>query len=81
MTQKSNYTWSYMMPSLHQTKSREREDFKEDVKEIEPVMPQKQLNREKRYLHNIESETGLGEQFRQKNKSKRVYNEDVDVIG
>lgn len=48
MTQKSNYTWSYMMPSLHQTKSKEREDFKEDVKEIEPVMPQKQLNREKR---------------------------------
>lgn len=81
---KSNLVWPRSRITLGLTwcllciKQRaEREDFKEDVKEIKPVMPQKQLNREKRDWHNIESETGLGEQFRQKNKSKRVYNEDV----
>ena len=57
------------MTALHQPKSRERVDFKEDDREKEP---QKQLNEER-------PATGPGKQLRQKNKGKCVCN--ADVIG
>ena len=67
------------MTPLHQPKSRERGDFKEDDREKEPIMPQKQLNKERPDWQDDEPATGPGEQLRQKNKGKHVCN--ADVIG
>ena len=67
------------MSSLHQPKSRERGDFKEDEREKEPTMPRKQLNKERPDWQDEEPVTGPGEQLRLKNRGKRLYN--AEVIG
>ena len=60
-------------------RERERRDFKEDEREKEPIVPPKQLNKERPDWQDGEPVTGQGEQLRQENKSKHVCN--ADVIG
>ena len=52
--------------SLHHPKSREKGDFKEDKREIELAVQQKQRSKQKSNWQDGKSETGLDEQLRQK---------------
>ena len=60
-------------PSLHQPKSREREGFKEDGRETEPVVLPRLRSKGKRDWQKEESETRLEEQLRLKNRGKHVF--------
>ena len=55
--------WYHQLTNMtppHQLKSRERGDFKENAREIEPVVPQKLQSKEKRDWQNSKLETGPG---------------------
>ena len=57
---------------------RERGDLR-DEREKEPAVPQKQCSKERPGWQEDELVTELGEQFRQKNRGKHIF--DVDVKG
>ena len=66
------------MTPLHQPKSSERGDFKEDDREKEPIVPQKKLNKRGQIgKTSSRPATRPGEQLRQNNKGKHVCNADV----
>ena len=71
------------MTSLHQSKSREREDFKEDEREKEPIVPRKQRNKERPDWQDDEPTTGPGEQLRskQQNKERPDWQDDEPTTG
>ena len=69
------------MAALHQPKSRERErgDLRDDERERERARSTAETAQQREAKLAIEDEpvTELGEQFRQKNRGKHIYNVDV----
>ena len=76
-------TKTFNMASLNGSSTSAQEqrerNFKEDEREKKPIVPQKQLSKERLDWQDDEPVTGPGEQLGQKNKGKRVCN--ADVIG